>query len=502
MGRQSIPTSGPRPHGSGRGRGERGRGRGKGRGRSGRGRGINVDKSLQQKNTTDCNQYQKQCTACHKNTETIKELQSKTTAGLLCLDEMTSVLDKLRIYLNDAAGLIESNYNENGAGGIHHCQPHIQQETASNTPQTLQEVINARPQYLTAPPSTYTSWLENELEITTLADLQDCINECINDVENGNNNIDILARDDVNGHVWIKSGMRGAFRKYILRISAEKDASQDLQQEIVQISNRLDVDSAEEIVRGELSKDNDKSHSTSGKKTRKKKLPEGGKSLSTKEQRDDCNNNGFKSISDEVRRSEMKAVDTAVQGLVDSTATHPNDLESAKKTNGVEKEPSEEHAKRSASPRGSASAICNLVGSMDSRSKKASAKAVKLNSKSPTPALQQSAARAASPKTKAVTVELTSPKGAAKHLDNVSMTTSTTSPVSSGKVQTSQADNQGSEQMTSTGKIVGSLPPPTPPPQVTPFTPPKVDKTTVEDVEQDKSSLCRRYLSQGQSQSN
>ena len=99
MGRQSIPSTGPRPHGSGRGRG--GRGRGKGRGRSGRGRGTtNVDKSLQQQNATNCNQKQ-QCTACHKNTNRIRELQSKTTAGLLCLDEMTSVLDKLRIYLED-----------------------------------------------------------------------------------------------------------------------------------------------------------------------------------------------------------------------------------------------------------------------------------------------------------------------------------------------------------------------------------------------------------------
>ena len=102
MGRQSIPSTGPRPHGSGRGKG--GRGRGKDRGRSGRGRGTtNVDKSLQQQNATNnCNQHQKQqCIACHNNTDRIKELQSKTTAGLLCLDEMTSVLDKLRIYLED-----------------------------------------------------------------------------------------------------------------------------------------------------------------------------------------------------------------------------------------------------------------------------------------------------------------------------------------------------------------------------------------------------------------
>jgi len=577
-GRQSIPSTGPRPHGSGRGRG--GRGRGKGRGRSGRGRGTtNVEKSLQQQrqNAADCNQKQ-QCIACHKNTDRIKELQSKTTAGLLCLDEMTSVLDKLRIYLEDiqsdaALGLIE-NY-ENGAGGMHQQQPHMQQTPASNnTPQTLQEAINARPQYLTVPPSTYTSWLENELEITTLSDLSECINECINDVENGNNNIDILAKDNSNGHVWIKSGMRGAFRKYILRTSAEEkeqlggaevdedkqadtrsrspkcflgspsrqDVPQNLKEEIVEISNRLDVDSAEEVVRDELAlKVNDKGR-TSAKKTKLKKLSEGKEGLPAKEERDDCNNNGFKSINDEVRGlgkgigvnnggfdqpsgggfdnsgfSEQSQQPTGFSGstfgqsqrpqqpplafgsgfptgfstanttptsgfgqsnqvLEDSTIIHP------KKVIGVEKGPSEEHVKRTTSPRGSASAICNLVGSMDNRSKKASAKATRSNSKSPTPDLQQTA-RVVSPKAKAVTVELTSPKGAA--------CIPATSPSFDSKAQAAtNVDNQkGLEKMTkSKGKIVGSLPPPppTPPPLVTPLTPPKADKTPVED--KDKSS--------------
>jgi len=488
-GRQSIPSTGPRPHGSGRGRG--GRGRGKVRGRSGRGRGTtNVDKSLQQQNAADCNQHQKQpCTTCHKNADRIKELQSKTTAGLLCLDEMTSVLDKLRIYLEDiqsdaALGLIE-NY-ENGAGGIH--QSNINQETASNTtPQTLQDVINARPQYLTVTPSTYVSWLENELEITTLSDLSECINECINDVDNGTNNIDILAKDDINGHVWIKSGMRGAFRKYILRISAEaigssdekrqlgkevidrskspkcfldsppsQNVPRDLQQEVVQISNRLDVDSAEEIVRDELPKVNDKSH-TLGKKTKLKKLPEIGEGLpSTKEQRDDCNNN------DEVRELEKKVEDTTLQGLEDSTATWERPVKLDKK-NGVEKGPSEEHAKRSTSPRSSASAICNLVGSMDNRSKKerASAKAAKSNSKSPTPDLQQTA-RVVSPKT-TVTTELTSPKGADIHLEHVIISPPSSPP---SKARATCGDNhKGSEGTTKPkGKIVGSLPPPIIPP--------------------------------------
>jgi len=498
MGRQSIPSTGPRPHGSGRGRGDRGRG--KGRGRSGRGRGTtNVDKSLQQKNATNnCNQKQ-QCTACHKNADRIKELQSKTTAGLLCLDEMTSVLDKLRIYLEDiqsdaALGLIE-NY-ENGAGSIQH-QSRIQQETASNTtPKTLSDVINTRPQYLTVPPSTYTSWLENELEITTLSDLSECINECINDVENGNNNIDILAKDDTNGHVWIKSGMRGAFRKYILRISAEQgqlgatevdkeqtdtksrspkcflgslpkqDVPQNLQEEMVKIGNRLDVDSSEEIVRGELPKVNDKSR-TSGKKTKLKKLSEGKEGLPSKEQRDDCNDNGIKSVSDEVRGLEKKVENTTLQGLEDSTATWEGPVEK----NRVEKRPSttEEHAKRSTSPRSSASAICNLVGSMDNRPKKerASAKAAKSNSKSPTPDLQQ-IAQVVSPK-KAVTTELTSPKDADIHLENVIIPPPSSPP---SKARATCGDNcKGSEATTKPkGKIVGSLPPPIIPPLLPPTT--------------------------------
>ena len=454
---------------------------------------------------------------------------------------------------SEASGLVE-NY-ENGAGGIHQ-QPHIQQETASTyAPQILQDVINARPQYLTVTPATYTSWLENELEITTLSDLAECINECINDVENGNNNIDILARDDTSGTVWIKSGMRGAFRKYVLRISAEKgqlgvdedkqanrssspkcflgsppqqDVPQNLQEEIVQISNRLDVDSAEE-----LPKDNEKS--TSGKKTKLKKLSEGKEGLPAKEERDDCNNNGFKSLGDEVRglgkssggnsgfnqpsggfdnssfSEQSQQPPTGFSGstfeqsqhsqqppslafgsgfgitnttptsgfgqsnqvIEDSTTIHP------KKVTDVEKGTSttEAHAKRSTSPRGSASAICNLVGSMDSRTKKA------FKAKSPTPDLQQ----IVSPKAKAVMVELTSPKAAATPLENISIP-SPTSP-SDSKVLTTSVDNhKGSEQMTkSKGKIVGSLPPPSPPP-VTPLIPPKVDKKTVEEVRQDKSS--------------
>ena len=402
---------------------------------------------------------------------------------------MTSVLDKLRIYLEDiqtdAAGLSE-NY-ENGAGGIH--QSNINQETTSNTtPQTLSDVINARPQYLTVPPSTYVSWLENELEITTLSDLSECINECINDVENGNNNIDILAKDDSNGHVWIKSGMRGAFRKYILRISAEKkqlgrevqsgednkqrspkcflgsppaqDVSQDLQQKIVQIGNRLDVDNAEEIVRDELPKVNDKSH-TLGKKTKLKKLSEGKEGLPAKEERDDCNNNGFKSVNDEVRGLGKSIEDTTLQGLEDSTTTWERPVELDKK-NRVEKGPSttEEHAKRSTSPRGSASAICNLVGSMDNRSKKEKFNSkTRLNSKSPTPDLQQAAA-----------VELTSPKDAAIQLETVIIPPPSFPP---SKARATCGDNRkGSDGKTKPkGKIVGSLPPP--------ITPPLLPRTTI-----------------------
>ena len=86
-------------------------------------------------NSVTTNQLQ-QCAACHKNINRLKELQSKTTVGLLCLDEMTSVVAKLHIYLeqiqSDVGDVIgDLSLNAGGVGG--------QQMSSTRQPAGLQE---------------------------------------------------------------------------------------------------------------------------------------------------------------------------------------------------------------------------------------------------------------------------------------------------------------------------------------------------------------------------
>lgn len=101
MSRQSMPSTGQRAHGGDGGRGG-------GRGRGGRGRGRSGCKDM---NSARINQLPQQCAACHKNINRLKKLQSKAMAGLLCLDEMTSVVAKLHVYLeqiqSDVGDVIE-----------------------------------------------------------------------------------------------------------------------------------------------------------------------------------------------------------------------------------------------------------------------------------------------------------------------------------------------------------------------------------------------------------
>ena len=78
---------------------------------------------------------------------------------------------------------------------------------------TLDDVINARPQYLTGSTTSYLSFLRNELDIETVADLQECINSCMEE------DFNMLTRGD-DGSVLIKNGLEKAFFRYVLGTNA------------------------------------------------------------------------------------------------------------------------------------------------------------------------------------------------------------------------------------------------------------------------------------------
>merc|ERR1712194_954227 len=79
---------------------------------------------------------------------------------------------------------------------------------------SLQYLLNSRRGYLTGPAAVYVSWLRYELDILSLEDLVEAIDECFDALVKGG------------GGVGVKAGLEGAFRRFVLR-SAEKKGAED-----------------------------------------------------------------------------------------------------------------------------------------------------------------------------------------------------------------------------------------------------------------------------------
>ena len=154
----------------------------------------------------------------------LMKLQSNIKVGLQCLSKVNIALEELSTQTKIASNTLEQmqvdvidviQEQQKEIDNIIMLSSKKKKKESSLADEKLREVIEARPQYLTGSTDAYVTWLENELDILTLSDLQECVTECIND-EGGN--IDVLARGD-NGQVWIKNGMKGAFRRYVMGIS-------------------------------------------------------------------------------------------------------------------------------------------------------------------------------------------------------------------------------------------------------------------------------------------
>lgn len=181
------------------------------------------------------------------------KLQAKVNAGLQCLDNMNMALKQLAGQANiaqntleeikmDLVDAIQEQEDSNGAAVVVQPKKEVittqmsselklarQKEPISSaakenqhpaliTPKSdeivdaaLVNLINAHSKYINGSPTSYIAWLQNELDIVSVADLQECIYSYMNEV----GNIDVLERGD-NGHIWIKSGMEGEFWRSVL----------------------------------------------------------------------------------------------------------------------------------------------------------------------------------------------------------------------------------------------------------------------------------------------
>jgi len=185
---------------------------------------TNETVSLQQQSRTAVQHNAKEDSTNNNIVSTkLMKLQSHITVGLQCLSKVNIALEELSTQTKIASNTLEQ-MQVDVIDVIQEQQKEIdniimssskQKKKESLADETLREVIEARPQYLTGSTTAYVTWLENELDILTLSDLQECVTECIND-EGGN--IGVLARGD-NGQVWIKNGMKGAFRRYVMSVS-------------------------------------------------------------------------------------------------------------------------------------------------------------------------------------------------------------------------------------------------------------------------------------------
>jgi len=175
----------------------------------------------------------------------LMHIQTRVNVGLQCLTKInialhelssqtqiaSDTMEQIQLDVNDAIQeQKESSYSGSVAGSVEGEDPR----------QVLQDLIASRSQCLTGSPTAYVTWLEAELGITTIADLQECVNECIND---GDGNIDVLARGS-DGHAWIKPGMKGAFRRFVLSSCARSNSTEGDKKKMT------DVDTQDETTRG------------------------------------------------------------------------------------------------------------------------------------------------------------------------------------------------------------------------------------------------------------